>query len=260
MSQSRAPLAFPKLATARPAPPPPPDWGALLERAGVTVDPQQLAALQDLVTLLLGANQLMNLTAAREPEAVWRTMIFDALTLSPLLEALPEGAEVADVGCGGGFPGLPLAILFPNLRFSLIDATAKKIAFVNHAAAQLRLAHATGVVGRAEVLGAADTGKYRERFDLVMARAVAPLRILLELTAPLARAPKEGAAAGRLALVKGERADEELKLAQRAIDLLDVTFDQSFATPTGQVLLFAKSAPCAPRYPRSNGAFKRSPL
>lgn len=259
MSQSRPPIEFPTLASAPVAPLPPQDWDSLLTQAGVALEPRQQHQLRDLVTLLIAANRLTNLTAVREPDAIWRMMIFDALTLGPQLKSLPDGTSVADFGCGGGFPGLPLAVLLPGLSFTLIDATAKKIAFVRHAAAQLGLGHVTAVAGRAEELAAAGGGKYREYFEVVLARAVAPLPMLLELTAPLARAPG-ASGSGRLMLVKGERADEELRRAKRAMDLLRVKLDDAVETPVGKVLVFSKTAATAAGYPRSNGAPRRKPL
>jgi 16S rRNA (guanine527-N7)-methyltransferase len=263
MTPARAPFALPKLSATARAPSPPDDWRASLGEAGTTIDSAKLDQLRDLVTLLQSANQLMNLTAIKDAAGIWTKLILDALMLTPLLSGLPSGARVADIGCGGGFPGLPLAIACPELQFTLIDATAKKIAFVNHAASELGVSNVSGVVGRAEALCAAvprQAGALREQFLLVTARAVAPLRVLLELSSPFVRAPGSDGPGGRLALVKGEQAQQELAQARRAIQLLGLVHDETRITPTGRIVVLSKVASTNPRYPRPNGAPKRNPL
>ena len=245
--------------------------GALLE-ARVELRAGMLEQLRTYIQLLTAAGELMNLTAIREPEAIWMKLVLDALMLVPTLGDLPDGSRGVDVGCGGGIPGLPLAIALPGLRFTLVDATEKKIEFVKHAIAELGLGNAEAVVGRAETLASArPRGPAREGYDFVVARALAPLPVLLELTAPFARAPAAASAAepgpgatessgGRLVLVKGERATEELGESENALQRLKVRHVTTHQTPTGQILVFEKRAPTPQKYPRGNGVPKRSPL
>lgn len=286
MFPERAALNLPRLADVD-APAPPAELAAVLGEHGVALAPAQLQQLQKYVGLLLASNRLMNLTALQQPEEVWLRLLLDALLLAPALAALPDGARVLDVGCGAGIPGMPLAVACPRLSFTLLDATAKKVDFVAHAARELGLGNVSPLVGRAEALAAApahgarearpagDAGgpgegapgeprrrpaSHRESFDVVTARAVAPLRLLLELTAPFARAPEPGRAGGRLLLTKGQNAEHELQEAHNASQQLGVRHVETISLPTGKVLSFEKHAPTPPQYPRGNGLPKRRPL
>jgi 16S rRNA (guanine527-N7)-methyltransferase len=144
---------------------------------------------------LLDWNRRVNLTAIREPSAVERLHFVDSLAC--LLEPVPEGASLLDVGAGAGFPGLPLKIARPDLRLTLLEATGKKARFLEHVVSALALAGVSVVNERAETYAASG----REAFDFVVARALAGLAALLELTLPFCRvggvvlAPKKGAGA-----------------------------------------------------------------
>ena len=269
MNPHSRPLSFPALEACEPAAPPPEFEQALLDGESTSsngdLSQAVLTRLSQFVQLVLAGNRLMNLTALRTSEAVWTGLVLDSLRVAPGLANLPPGSRVVDVGCGAGFPGIPLAILFPNLHFTLVDATAKKVAFVSHACQQLALVNVEPVCGRAEQLASGSEsrghcGPLREHFDLVTARAVAPLPLLLELTVPFARAPSATQQGGRLLLVKGEKADTELSQATRAMQHLSVAHLDTRLTPSSRLLLFQKLRPTAPRFPRPNGAPKRNPL
>jgi 16S rRNA (guanine527-N7)-methyltransferase len=120
-------------------------------------------------------NQRYNLTVITEPEEMLTHHLLDSLAVHPDL----EGSRVADVGTGAGFPGLPLALANPQRQFTLIDSSAKKVRFVEHAAHALGLGNVTALRARAESLRPAVP------FDTVLARAVAPLPALLPAVAPL---------------------------------------------------------------------------
>jgi 16S rRNA (guanine527-N7)-methyltransferase len=142
---------------------------------GVVLTAADAARLFTLVEELALWNRSYNLTAIRTPAAMVTQHLLDSLAVSPDL----AGARIADVGTGAGFPGLPLATVNPAREFTLIDATAKKIRFVSHAAGLLKLANVTPLQARVETL------KPAQPFDTVLARAFAPLPRLLRQVAGL---------------------------------------------------------------------------
>ena len=169
---------------------------------------EQIQALFTLTEHMLKVNQSMNLTAIKEEEAVIVKHYVDSLLIA---NAIPEGATVLDVGCGAGFPTLPLAIFRPDLRITALDSTAKRIQYVQSTADLLGLTHVTAIAARAEEL--AHDPKHRESYDVVTARAVAALPVLAELCLPFARID------GRFVAMKAKQADEELTSATNAIRL-----------------------------------------
>jgi 16S rRNA (guanine527-N7)-methyltransferase len=215
------------------APPPltPPDgFAAALAALGVALTPAQLTQLGDYLARLLAMNAQLNLTAIIEPEAAWTRHALDALSLVPHLADVPAGAALLDVGSGGGVPGIPVAIARPDLKVTLLDATAKKVAFLGEVAAAIGLTNVTAVAGRAETL----TRTRAASFDVVTARAVAAVDALLPWTAPFARR------GGRLLYIKGARADEELAAAARTMAKLGVRHVRTTLTTTGRVVELAR--------------------
>ncbi len=223
----------------------------LAAEAGIEFEEGELEKLGHYLALLLAASTQVNLTAVRESGQAWETLIFDALTLLPLLADLPPGSTVIDVGSGGGLPGLPLAIVLPHLSFTLLDATGKKAAFLRHARAALALTNVSVVCDRAETFG---QGEGRAWFDAVVARAVGRLVTLAELTVPLAKV------GGQVLLTKGEKAEEELAEASRALHQLCVSAGGIIQTPTGRIVVLSKNRPTPGKYPRASGEPKRKPL
>jgi len=209
---------------------PPPDFSARLGALGVTLDDAAVAKLGDFLGRLVAMNERMNLTAIVDPEAAWERHALDALSLVPLLADVPAGASLLDVGSGGGVPGLPLAIARPDLAVTLVEATQKKAVFLADVAEALGLANVTVYAERAEELARSFGG----RFDVVTARAVAKLAALVPLTAPFARA------GGRLLLIKGQRAEEELTAAKRALRASRVTHQKTVSTPTGRIVVLVR--------------------
>jgi 16S rRNA (guanine527-N7)-methyltransferase len=161
---------------------------------GVAVNAATAAVLLRLVDELEAANASFNLTAIRDRPGMLRKHVLDSLSVQPYL----RGTRIADVGTGAGFPGLPLAIINPTMRFALIEATGKKARFVRQTAERLGCANVEVLNVRAE--------DYRpvERFDDVLARALSSLAEFV------ARAGHLCAADGRLLAMKGKRPDEEL--------------------------------------------------
>jgi len=243
-----------------------------VERAssiGVEFDEGDLERLGASLALLLAANETANLTAIRDPVEAWSKILLDSLALFPVLaevEPAGERRRVLDLGSGGGVPGIPLAICMPDTEFTLLDATAKKCAFLEHAAGELGLENVRVVCARAEEAGQ-DRGRkvdragaswregaLRDAFDAVTARGVGRLAMLVELVVPFARV------GGVCVLTKGERAGEELDEARQALHLLHAAHAGTVATPTGQLVVIEKLRPTPRAYPRAVGEPKRHPL
>lgn len=168
--------------------------------AGVAALQQDLPdqALPQLVTLLSELQRWgkrINLTAILDPDEMVGAHVLDSLAVRPFV----EGPQVIDIGTGAGFPGLPLAIAEPDIEFTLLDSNGKKISFVNHMIGELGLSNATAIKARAEDYA---PGK---RFDTVIARALATVPRLVELSAHLVRED------GQLLALKGKYPAEELE-------------------------------------------------
>jgi 16S rRNA (guanine527-N7)-methyltransferase len=163
-------------------------------RLGVRLDAHQAAQLERLLDELEQWNRAYNLTAIDSRAAMVTHHLLDSLAASADL----SGVQIADLGTGAGFPGLPLAVVHPERQFTLIDATAKKVRFVAHAARALGLSNVRACHARAETLRPATP------FDTIVARAVAPLPELVALARPLS------AAGTRLLAYKGKRPDAEI--------------------------------------------------
>lgn len=232
--------------------PPTPAFASLCEEFGLALERPEIEQLGRFLAMLLRANETVNLTAVRTPDEGWTRHIFDALTLMAVLADLPVGSRGADVGSGGGVPGVPLAIALPSLDFTLIETTGKKASFLNAAIGALDLPNARVVPERAERLG--QDRKHRASYDAVIARAVGPMAVVSELTVPLAKV------GGVVALTKGQKADEELEAARRALHRLCVRHEATLDTPTGRIVVLAKERATPNDYPRQPGEPKRSPL
>lgn len=231
---------------------PPEEFARLCAEFGLSLEPAEVERLGRYLWLLLETNKAHNLTAIRDEAEAWTRHIFDSLTLLPALGELSEGARIIDVGSGGGLPGIPLAIAMPALRFTLLEATGKKAAFLRHALASLGLENAEVCPARAES-AAREPGR-RDGYDAAIARAVGPMAVIAELTTPFV---KPG---GLVVLVKGERAEEELDAARQALHLLHAAHAGTIQTPTGRLVVLEKLRQTPKAYPRRDGEPKRAPL
>jgi 16S rRNA (guanine527-N7)-methyltransferase len=227
---------------------------------GIALDSDQIATFERYVSLLLVANQRLNLTRIVEHDDVQRRHLLDALTCAlPCLGALRAGADwrCIDVGSGGGVPGIPLAIAFPSLRMTLLESVGKKAAFLREAIDDLGLAQIAVRAERAE--DAARAPSERDGYDLVVARALAPLDVALELCLPFARA---GAVA---ILPRGSDLDAQLASGEVAAGLLSaclrppIPLDAPGLPPGRRLIVADKLGPTPARFPRRAGmAAKRS--
>ena len=206
---------------------------------------------------LLTANQTTNLTAIRNlPEVIDKHLI-DSLLIA---KQIPNGAHVLDLGCGPGFPSIPLAIARPDLSIVALDSTAKKIAFVNDAATKIGLSNLTAIAGRAEdrVLS-----QKLGLFDAVVSRAVARLNVLCELCIPYVKI------GGVLLAMKGAKAEEELTEAKKGIQVLGGSLAESIKQPlilsngtqeARTTVMIVKKKPTPAIYPRAYAAILKKPL
>jgi 16S rRNA (guanine527-N7)-methyltransferase len=224
---------------------------------GLVLTAGELTAIDDHVRLLLSWNAAINLSGIRAPGAVAREHVLDSLAGLPVLRAAGV-AEFVDLGSGGGFPGLPLAIALPARRALLVDSVAKKARFLEVAVEAVGLTGTVAVAAtRAESL-AADPG-HRGRWQAVVARAVADLTTLAELSLPLL------AAGGLLVAWKRRPLDEELTHAARAVRQLGgrLVACEAAAVPGLEDHVLAvveKVATTPPEFPRDPAARRRRPL
>jgi 16S rRNA (guanine527-N7)-methyltransferase len=230
----------------------PDEFQRLCESYGLSLEAGEIERFAEYLSLLETANKRMNLTAIRDPGEAWVRHIFDSLTLMPVIAEIEACRSLADVGSGGGAPGLPLAIAYPEIAVTLIEATGKKAIFLEETARTLRLENVSIVNGRAEDVARDDV--HRENYDVVTARAVGSVRVIAELTIPLARV------GGLVALVKGAKADEELEDAKGALHRLHSVSAGVVQTPTGRIVVLEKRRKTPRDLPRRPGEPKRNPL
>lgn len=226
-SDERSPLPLPAAAPLEA----PADFVSRLNDHGIFVDPSVIAKMGEYLARLLAMNAQMNLTAIDTPEAAWEKHAFDALTLVPLLEKVAPEGFLADIGSGGGLPGIPLAITRPDLHVTLIESIQKKAAFLSAVSNALGLSRVQVNAERAEKLA---SGPLRGTFDVVTARAVARLSELVPITAPFV---KPG---GRLLLIKGQKANDELNDARRVLVKNKTRHVETIGTPTGRIVVLEK--------------------
>jgi 16S rRNA (guanine527-N7)-methyltransferase len=197
-------------------------------------------------------NEVMNLTGITEDSQVAKLHLLDSLTV--LATADLAGKSLIDVGCGAGFPGVPLAIAAPEAKITLLDSLAKRMNWLETVVPQLGIANARCVTARAEE----EVTKCRETYDYATSRAVARLNILLELTAPYVRV------GGAVLAMKGSAAREELAEAKNAISQLGLKLEEvrdfTIDGAVHSVIVLRKVKPTPPRFPRRFSKIKQSPL
>lgn len=217
----------------------------------------QIQQFHQLSELLLDWNQRMNLTAIQDPAAIAVKHYLDSLTLAKVIPCF-AGRRLIDVGTGAGFPGLALAIVFPRLRVTLLDATAKKLRFIDQAGQTLGLENIRTLHARAEDAGRHP--KHRGAYDFVTARAVAKMPTLMEYTLPLAKI------GGQVITMQGSRAYEETSRAAKAIARLggELFAIEEIRLPTldqpRYLVVIDKIKRTPKSYPRQAGVPARQPI
>ena len=223
----------------------------------VKLDGAQLAQFAAYEALLLEWNERIALTAIRDSREIRIRHFLDSLSCATVTGSL-NGRALIDVGSGAGFPGLPLKILYPDLRLTLVDSVAKKARFLELVAAELSLRDVTVLAERAETLG--QDAAFREQFDWATGRAVAELRVLAELLLPLCRV------GGHALAQKGASAAAEVAAAAPAIATLgggEAIVSTVRLPETDQahyLVLVPKIAPTDARFPRRAGMPAKRPL
>lgn len=215
------------------------------------ISDEQKAQFVAYLNLIFEKNKVMNLTSITDMEEAIDKHLFDCLLP---LKIIPQGVkEILDVGSGAGFPGIVWAIAMPNAKLTLIDATKKKCDFLNEVVTALNLKNVRILNLRAEDY------KQKEKYDLVTARAVSSLPILLEITAPFCKVN------GYVLALKGKNGRNELEESLNARKMLKqevVTIQEEklFDDDTRINILFKKKEKTAHRYPRAWGIIQKSPL
>lgn len=222
---------------------------------GVDLSEDMLDKFDLLASLLIEQNKTMNLTAITQPNDVVVKHFADSLSLLSAIE-VPQSAKVLDLGTGAGFPGLPLLIARPDIRLTMVDSTAKKLAYVASTLDKLSLSAET-LHARAEEAG--KDPAYREQYDIVCSRAVAALNVLCEYCLPFVKV------GGTFVAMKSAKAQEELQLAEKAISTLGgkTVGQKSFTLSDGgerTLIIIKKISQIPPKYPRPSAQIAKKPL
>ena len=222
-----------------------------LPELGLNLPDSIQQTLCDFGHAMVKQNEVMNLTGITEDEAVAKMHLLDSLTV--LSTADLSGKTLIDVGCGAGFPGVPLAIACPDAKVTLLDSLGKRMKWLEEVLPRLGI-QAECITARAEEAVATR----REQYDFATSRAVARLNILLELTAPYVKV------GGAVLAMKGAAAKEELAECTDAIKKLGLKLESVKEYPidgtSHAVILLRKVAPTPARYPRRYAKIKQSPL
>ena len=225
------------------------------EKIGIILDDTALNRLDKYAEMIVETNKTLNLTAITEPDEIVYKHFIDSLSLLTVVE-LEKGAKVIDVGTGAGFPGVVLLIARPDIKITLMDGTNKRLNFIQSVLDEIGL-DAEILHSRAELAGKEKA--YREKFDLVTARAVANMNTLSEYCMPFVKV------GGIFAPMKAAKADEELDSAKGAIKLLGGEIDRICHLDIENcgersIIITKKISQTPPKYPRASAQISKKPL
>ena len=222
-----------------------------LPELGLSLEDSQIQTLCAFGQAVIKQNEVMNLTAITEPELVAKLHLLDSLSVLTAEDLRDK--TLIDVGCGAGFPGVPIAIASKNTHVTLLDSLGKRVKWLEEILPTLGI-NAACVTARAEEAAP----KYREQFDYATSRAVARLNFLLELTAPFVKV------GGAVLAMKGSAAREELDEAKNAVKKLGLKVEKilDFSIDGAQhsVIILRKISPTPSQYPRRYAKIKQTPL
>lgn len=230
----------------------------LLAQRGIELSKEQCEQFQIYYQLLVEWNKKMNLTSIVQIEEVYLKHFFDSVMLLWMAPIEMQEATLIDVGAGAGFPSVPLKIVRPDLKVTIVDSLNKRIQFLELLCQELGLSDVTPVHARAEELG--QNVQYRQQFDIATARAVAPLNVLCEYCLPFV---KKG---GEFIAMKSTKVEEEVHQAQKAIKvlgakLLDVTTTTLPGEESERAFVRIKKTLETPnKYPRRAGKPTKQPI
>lgn len=225
-----------------------------LLKIGIKLTSRQLEQFEIYYHELIIWNEKMNLTAITKKEEVYEKHFYDCLLASQIIDF--NNQNICDVGAGAGFPSIPLKIVFPNLKVTIVDSLNKRITFLNHLSDKLGLENFNAISARAEEY-ALDN---EEKYDIVMARAVARLNILLELCVKMVKV------SGYFIALKGKAALDEISESKIALEKLDLKIEKKekyqliSEKDTRYLLLIKKLKKTNSKFPRSFGQIKKKPL
>ncbi|GGC94881.1 ribosomal RNA small subunit methyltransferase G [Thalassobacillus devorans] len=228
-----------------------------LKEQGIELSERQQEQFRKYFEILVEWNEKMNLTAITDEEGVYLKHFYDSITAA-FYHDFTKPLNICDVGAGAGFPSLPLKIVFPQLKVTIVDSLQKRITFLNHLAHELELSDVAFYHDRAENFG--KNSKFRESYDLVMARAVARMAVLSELCLPLTQKD------GLFMAMKGPNLSEELEDAQLAIrtvggEVAEVhTFELPEENSERNIALIEKRRKTPKKYPRKAGVPNKTPI
>ena len=228
------------------------------EENEIYLSEKKLEQFEKYRSFLIEKNKVINLTAIDDPEGIEIKHFIDSLAAADVIEALAgEDFSLVDIGCGAGFPGIPLKIVFPQAKVTLVDSVNKKINCVNEAIKLLGLKKAETAAARAEDLG---RGKRRESFDICVSRAVADTGILIEYCLPLVEV------GGYCILYKSGDCAEEIQKAEPAVRLLggEIEDIKKVFLPKNSgersLVIISKEKATPAKYPRRPGKPSKSPI
>ena len=238
----------------------PEEFAAALAAQGIELSTKQREQFAEYYRYLISENEKMNLTAITAAPEVYLKHFYDSIMpLLPLKDLRTDALTLCDVGAGAGFPSLPMKILNPQLRVTIVDSLQKRIDFLDRLCKRLHLEDVELVHDRAETFGGKKS-PYRERFDLVTARAVAALPVLAELCLPLVKV------GGRFVALKATHAPNELAASTQALTTLGGKLDQDYllhlplADEVRHILVIDKVAVTPKKYPRKPGTPAKQPI
>ncbi|MFJ8264064.1 16S rRNA (guanine(527)-N(7))-methyltransferase RsmG [Rummeliibacillus sp. NPDC094406] len=228
-----------------------------LKEQGIELSEEQIQQFHTYFETLVEWNEKMNLTAITDQPSVYLKHFYDSISAAFYID-FNHVQSLCDVGAGAGFPSIPIKICFPHLKVTIVDSLNKRIQFLNYLSDILHLENMNFVHSRAEDFGQNTT--YREKFDMVTARAVARLSVLSELCIPLVKS------GGQFVAMKAASGEEELKDSQKAISILGTKLVEKFEfslpieNSERTIYVFEKIKNTPKKYPRKPGVPNKSPI